>query len=75
MNDLNGALPEQTDRCSISAKGASVDQKMVMKFVWLQQNEDFMQPHFEALIPTVQLLIACSMQKWRGKAWFILSLE
>ena len=25
--------------------------------------------------PTVQFLIACNVQKWRGKAWFILSLE
>ena len=26
-----------------------------------------------SLVPTVQFLIACSMQKWRGKAWFILA--
>ena len=26
-------------------------------------------------LPTVQFLIACSMQKWRGKAWSILSCE
>ena len=26
-------------------------------------------------LPTVQFLIACSMQKWRGKAWSIVSHE
>jgi len=31
-------------------------------------------PSFQGL-PTIQFLITCSMQKWRGAAWFILSCE
>ena len=34
-------------------------------------NESILFPSF----PTVQFLIACSMLKWRGKAWSILSRE
>ena len=31
-----------------------------------------MQPRSQA-VPTIQFLIACSMQKWRGEVWSILS--
>ena len=46
-----------------------------MKRILVDQGTHKLCVDISSLVPTVQFLITCSMQKWRGKAWSTLSCE